>query len=328
MTANWPKLILSIFLAGEFVACQSIPSDFNSTSVVETTPLTLVDPVSLNTIEKNIHQLVNQHRQAKNLPSLKFDETIAQQARIHSERMAAKTIPFSEQGLQEMAQFINRSIPYEKIGKNISLTQNTQEPGKLAVETWLDRGNSRQNIEGDFELTGIGVARNSQGEYYFTQIFLKPTPVVSSPVPSSPVLPSRNSSLKTNSIIALEEETHKQVNQYRISQNKPPLRLDPRISSEARLFSEKMAQGKAAFSHDGFEERVKAIEKLIPLVTAGENLAFNQGYNDPVRVAVEGWIKSPGHQDNMVGDFDLTGIGIAKNAKGEYYFTQLFVKKR
>jgi len=44
--------------------------------------------------------------------------------------------------------------------------------------------------------------------------------------------------------------------------------------------------------------------------------------------AVKGWINSPGHQKNMVGDYNLTGIGIAKNNVGEYYFTQLFVKKR
>jgi uncharacterized protein YkwD len=60
----------------------------------------------------------------------------------------------------------------------------------------------------------------------------------------------------------------------------------------------------------------------------GENLAFMKGYPDPVSVAVKGWINSPGHQKNMVGDYNLTGIGIAKNNAGEYYFTQLFVKKR
>jgi uncharacterized protein YkwD len=30
----------------------------------------------------------------------------------------------------------------------------------------------------------------------------------------------------------------------------------------------------------------------------------------------------------MVGAYDLTGIGIAKNAKGEYYYSQIFIKRR
>ena len=89
-----------------------------------------------------------------------------------------------------------------------------------------------------------------------------------------------------------------------------------------------MAHKQAPFSHDGFAGRVKAVQRKIPLEKMGENLAFMKGYPDPVSVAVKGWINSPGHQKNMVGDYNLTGIGIAKNNAGEYYFTQLFVKKR
>jgi uncharacterized protein YkwD len=87
-----------------------------------------------------------------------------------------------------------------------------------------------------------------------------------------------------------------------------------------------MAKGNVSFGHDGFSQRVKAIG--IPYKKAAENVAFNQGYTDPATVAVKGWIKSDGHRKNMEGDFDLTGIGIAQNARGEYFFTQIFVLKR
>jgi uncharacterized protein YkwD len=30
----------------------------------------------------------------------------------------------------------------------------------------------------------------------------------------------------------------------------------------------------------------------------------------------------------MEGNFNVTGIGVAKNDKGEYYFTQLFILER
>jgi uncharacterized protein YkwD len=43
-----------------------------------------------------------------------------------------------------------------------------------------------------------------------------------------------------------------------------------------------------------------------------ENVASNQGYENPDNTAVKGWIKSPGHQQNMVGEFDLTGIGVVE----------------
>jgi uncharacterized protein YkwD len=123
---------------------------------------------------------------------------------------------------------------------------------------------------------------------------------------------------------ALERAVHEQVNQYRQSRNLPPLTLDPRMSQVAREHSQAMAEGKAPFSHQGFKERIVAIS--IPYRTAAENLAFNQGYSQPDRSAVEGWIKSPGHRQNMEGNFNLTGIGVTQNANGEYYFTQLFIR--
>lgn len=130
------------------------------------------------------------------------------------------------------------------------------------------------------------------------------------------------------SLASLEQAIHDQVNQYRFSQNLPPLQLDERISREARLHSQQMASGVVPFSHQGFEQRVEAIAASIPYRSAGENLAYNLGYQDPVTAAVEGWIESPSHQENMVGDFNLTGVGIAQNQEGRYYFTQIFLLTR
>lgn len=62
--------------------------------------------------------------------------------------------------------------------------------------------------------------------------------------------------------------------------------------------------------------------------SVAENVAYNQGHQNPDRVAVDGWIKSVGHQKNMVGNFNLTGVGVAKNAQGEYYFTQIFMLEK
>jgi hypothetical protein len=126
----------------------------------------------------------------------------------------------------------------------------------------------------------------------------------------------------------LERSIHEQVNEYRRSQNLPPLTLDSHIIEVARQHSKAMANGQATFSHDGFDQRVKTISQKIDYGSAGENLAYNFGYSDPGKQAVIGWIKSPGHRKNMEGNFDLTGIGVAQNAKGEYYFTQLFIRQR
>lgn len=145
---------------------------------------------------------------------------------------------------------------------------------------------------------------------------------------AEPVPVETKSNPPSETVEALEKSVHEQVNQYRAGRNLPPLKLDSRISERCRAHSLAMASDRVTFSHDGFEERVKAIGKQILYRAAAENLAYNFGYSDPVKPAVEGWIKSPGHRKNMEGEFDLTGVGIVQNAKGEYYFTQIFIRRR
>ncbi|MEG4092909.1 CAP domain-containing protein [Microcoleus sp. Pol12B4] len=145
------------------------------------------------------------------------------------------------------------------------------------------------------------------------------------PTRSLPQTPM-NTNVASSAITNLEKAVNQQINQYRASKKLPLLSIDPRISQIARIHSENMASGKVRFSHDGFEGRAKAI--TLPYQSVAENVAYNFGFSDPVRNAVEGWIKSEGHRKNIEGQFNVTGIGVAKNAKGEYYLTQLFVRSR
>ena len=125
----------------------------------------------------------------------------------------------------------------------------------------------------------------------------------------------------------LARQVHKSINQYRAKQNLPPLILNSHISQQAQIHSQNMAQQVVEFSHQGFETRIKALKGQVIYRRAAENVAYNQGYQDPVQRAVAGWIESQGHHENLLGNFDLTGIGVAKNERGEYYFTQIFIKE-
>ncbi|MCL2924315.1 MAG: CAP domain-containing protein [Trichodesmium sp. MAG_R04] len=126
----------------------------------------------------------------------------------------------------------------------------------------------------------------------------------------------------------LEQSVFSLINQYRKSKNLPVLQWDNTIAQQSRIHAQQMARGKATFSHDGFQERVEIISQKIIYKGAAENIANNMGYSNPGEKAVAGWINSPGHHKNIVGDYNLTGIGIAKNSGGTYYFNQLFIKTR
>ena len=84
-----------------------------------------------------------------------------------------------------------------------------------------------------------------------------------------------------------------------------------------------MASQRVAFSHDGFEKRVKAISKSLEGVGFAENVAYGQTSAEEV---MESWLNSPGHKKNIEGNFTHIGVGIGKAKNGTLYFTQIFVK--
>ncbi|MBN3941996.1 MAG: CAP domain-containing protein [Nostoc sp.] len=123
---------------------------------------------------------------------------------------------------------------------------------------------------------------------------------------------------------ALEQSIFNQINKYRISQGLPALTRNSAIDNQVKIHSQNMANGTVPFGHNGFSERLNATR--ISYRSAAENVAYNQGYSDPATIAVQGWLRSPGHLANIRGNYNLTGIGVAKNSQGAIYFTQMFIR--
>lgn len=135
--------------------------------------------------------------------------------------------------------------------------------------------------------------------------------------------PSSSGGQSNSNSNSLEQAVFEQINQYRTSQNLPALTRNSAMDEQARIHSQNMASGKVPFSHQGFSERIQATG--IARKSASENVAYNQGRDAATR-AVQDWLKSPGHLANIQGNYNLTGIGVATNGKGEVYFTQLFIR--
>jgi uncharacterized protein YkwD len=68
---------------------------------------------------------------------------------------------------------------------------------------------------------------------------------------------------------------------------------------------------------------------MIPLSGIAENVGINDyPPSGTVRAAVSGWLGSRGHRENIEGRYDLTGVGIVRDAQGAYYYTQIFVRRK
>jgi uncharacterized protein YkwD len=128
------------------------------------------DP-ALDRWEAAVLEKVNAHRRALLMSPLVADSSLRALAREHSERMAAGEIPLDHRGFEARIEGLGR--PYLRAAENAASNRGFDDPASQAVGRWVGSPEHRRNIEGDFNLTGIGAARSANGTCYFTQIFLK-----------------------------------------------------------------------------------------------------------------------------------------------------------
>jgi uncharacterized protein YkwD len=115
------------------------------------------------------------------------------------------------------------------------------------------------------------------------------------------------------------------INAYRESKRLSPFVSEPIVYQQALEHSLAMVKNDD-LSHDGFDKRVKEINKTIFSMASAENVAFNQGEDNPAKTAFEQWKTSRGHNKNMLGNYTHTGLAVAKSNDGKYYFTQIFIR--
>ena len=121
-------------------------------------------------LEDEIVSLVNQHRNTKGLSTLETSTEAANEALIHSQNMAEGSVAFGHDGFDDRVASLKSKINQSRTGENVAAGQTTAEE---VMEDWLNSDGHRANIEGDFTHIGVGVAQTKEGEYYFTQIFVK-----------------------------------------------------------------------------------------------------------------------------------------------------------
>lgn len=130
----------------------------------------------------------------------------------------------------------------------------------------------------------------------------------------------------------IESQVFQAINKVRIENNLPVLFLANDLTTVARFHSQDMA------IKDYFDNVSPAGDNLQKRIERGgvrnwrrlaENIATSLGYSDPVEAAVRGWMKSQHHRENILDEkLNQTGIGVAVDAKGRVYLTQLFATRK
>lgn len=141
--------------------------------------LLMMLPLSLGAAssqQMKILQEVNAYRVKHHLKPLVLEASLSKEATLHSQHMAEKSVGFGHGGFQGR---IKRLYAHHKgcQGGAENVAYYRMSPQSL-VQGWIASRGHRINIEGPYNLTGIGIAKaNKKGWGYFTQIFLRcPSP--------------------------------------------------------------------------------------------------------------------------------------------------------
>jgi len=178
---------------------------------------------------------------------------------------------------------------------------------------------------------------------------IRPVATTTSRVPNAPVssrartvLIAANSKpaargVATPAVIApmaatgVERRAFEMINQQRIANGEQPFVWDAELTSMALIHSKNMAT-QNFFNHVGPDgqdmvARAHACE-IYGWRSLGENIAYNQGLEDPAAFAVERWMHSTKHRTNILNNqFSRSGIGTARAADGRIFFTQVFAAR-
>lgn len=124
-------------------------------------------------LEQQVIDLVNQQRAQNGLPSLKSNWEVCRVARYKSQDMIDKHY-FAHQSPTYGSPFNmmeNFGIRFSAGGENIAYGQRTPQE---VMNSWMNSPGHRSNIlSPTYNQMGCGVAKASNGTFYWTQMFIK-----------------------------------------------------------------------------------------------------------------------------------------------------------
>ena len=155
-----------------------------------------------------------------------------------------------------------------------------------------------------------------------TEVTVRPRRALAGPYAKAPSL---------SEATEIEKHTFDLINTARHENGVTPLTWDPELCIMARAHSADMVR-RQFFSHetpDGLRMTDRAHTfGIAHFKLLGENIAFNQGFDDPGGFAVERWMRSSGHRANILNPrFQESAIGVFVASDGTVYLTQEFIAR-
>ena len=118
---------------------------------------------------KDVLTYTNKFRKSKRLPVLIINDELNAIAQKHSADMARGKVGFGHAGFSKRNNLAKKVIqPLNRFAENVAYGATS---GKEVVTQWKNSAPHRRNLTGSYKYIGIGIARDSRGRIYYTQIF-------------------------------------------------------------------------------------------------------------------------------------------------------------
>ncbi len=156
------SIVFAFIILSHFAACAQTKTIYKR--------VTSYQHIDLANMNEQILKLVNEHRKSIGKGAFQMIDIASAQAAKHSADMMKGAMPFGHQGFDDRVDAVKKSIGFiSAAAENVAYGQMSAEE---VVDGWLHSPGHRANIEGDYNLTGIGISQNSDGVIYFTQLFV------------------------------------------------------------------------------------------------------------------------------------------------------------
>jgi uncharacterized protein YkwD len=237
-----------------------------------------------------------------------LDSVAQEYARVVADR------PHSERLVQQrpISQYLDEADigPYHQVKLHLDMGRGYTDYGEKFSRSWTKyRPGWKSAMDARFDSVGIGTASGDDEWVVFVAILVDDLKI-------------------PTDLRALETRTLQGVNEIRVERGLQPLEYHEGLAVLARFYSGEMARFNF-FSHtgaDGSKLADRAEDSGLNYQSIGENLHSSRGYDDPVPVALDGWMNSRGHRKTMLNDtYTHTGVGVVIADDGRAIFTQLFM---
>jgi len=164
-TMKLPKLLPAMAL----IALLSFSCSTDSIEEDKIEAITSSFVPSAKVIEIEILELINNHRLSIGLNPLNNMNTIKAHAYGHTDYMIDNSQVSHDNFLSRKASLTNQTGA-SKVGENVAYAYSSSES---VVNAWLKSEGHKNIIEGDYTNFDISAEKDTNGKYYYTNIFIK-----------------------------------------------------------------------------------------------------------------------------------------------------------